>query len=107
MVEAPAPTLGDRVERAIERPGGIGWGYDFPVQLRWGSYEPGQPNAVGTAFAGHALLDVAENVGESLHGHGAALDAAADDEFRNCLLRREHELGNPRNAMICRFGDGL
>ena len=48
------------VDRAIRRPSGVGWGYDFPVHLRWGAYQPGEPNAVGTAFAGHALLDVAD-----------------------------------------------
>jgi hypothetical protein len=55
---------GRLVERAIARPSGVGWGYDFPVQLRWGAYQPGEPNAVGTAFAGHALLDVAALVGD-------------------------------------------
>jgi hypothetical protein len=55
-----ARTLGQRLaERVIDRPdGGAGWGYDFDVQTRWGYYRRGQPNAVATAFAAHALLDV-------------------------------------------------
>lgn len=43
--------------RAIEAGGGVGWGYDFDVQTRWGYYRRGEPNAVVTAFAGNALLD--------------------------------------------------
>jgi hypothetical protein len=35
----------------------IGWGYAFDVETRWGSYRAGQPNAVVTSFATHALLD--------------------------------------------------
>lgn len=35
-----------------------GWGYGFDVQTRWGYYRAGTPNAVVTAFACHALLDV-------------------------------------------------
>jgi hypothetical protein len=34
-----------------------GFGYDFDVQTRWGYYRAGEPNAVVTSFAGHALLD--------------------------------------------------
>jgi hypothetical protein len=83
VAAALAHDLADRlVDRAIERPAGIGWGYDFPVQLRWGSYEPGQPNAVGTAFAGHALLDVADAVGaEDLREPARAAVSFAEDEL--------------------------
>lgn len=45
------------VRRALRFETGIGWGYDFDVQTRWGYYRRGQPNAVVTAFAAHALLD--------------------------------------------------
>ena len=34
------------------------WAYDFDVQTRWGYYRAGEPNAVVTSFAIHALLDV-------------------------------------------------
>jgi hypothetical protein len=43
---------------------GIAWGYNFDVQTRWGYYRAGQPNAVATVFAAHALLDVAELTGQ-------------------------------------------
>ena len=36
---------------------GTGWGYAFDVETRWGSYRAGQPNAVVTSYAAHALLD--------------------------------------------------
>jgi hypothetical protein len=36
---------------------GVGWGYDFDVQTRWGYYRAGRPNAVVTTFAANALLD--------------------------------------------------
>lgn len=50
--------------RELPRRVGSGWGYDFDVQTRWGFYRSGQPNAVATAFAAHALLDVASLTGE-------------------------------------------
>lgn len=49
--------------RAVETDTGLGWGYDFDVQTRWGYYRRGQANAVVTAFAGHALLDADELTG--------------------------------------------
>jgi hypothetical protein len=51
----PLDSLADRLERKQDDAGGFG--YDFDVQTRWGSYRAGQPNAVATAFALHALLD--------------------------------------------------
>lgn len=55
-----ARELAERVAaRALQRPAGVGWGYDFDVQTRWGYYRRGQPNAVVTAFCAQALLDVA------------------------------------------------
>lgn len=47
-------------ERALPRPEGVGWGYDFDVQTRWGYYKRGEANAVVSAFAAHALLDAEE-----------------------------------------------
>jgi hypothetical protein len=75
---ALAAVLGDRLAaRAIEHPaGGAGWGYDFPMQTRWGRYRAGEPNAVGTAFGGHALLDVAEATGDASYAALAARAAA-------------------------------
>lgn len=43
--------------KALPTETGVGWGYEFDVQTRWGYYRRGEPNAVVTTFAGHALLD--------------------------------------------------
>jgi hypothetical protein len=51
--------------RAIRTDSGAGWAYDFDVQTRWGHYRCGQPNAVATVFAAHALLDAAELADET------------------------------------------
>jgi len=64
------------LHRAIPGEHGIGWGYDFDVQTRWGHYRRGTPNAVVTAFAAHALLDAAE-LHDSERFLQAALDAVA------------------------------
>lgn len=75
--------------RAIPGSQGVGWGYDFDVQTRWGRYRRGDPNAVVTAFAAHALLDAADVLGEdafreiareSLALARSDLDAEADGE---------------------------
>jgi hypothetical protein len=56
--------LGDALNsRALSTRSGVAWGYDFDVQTRWGRYSAGQPNAIATAFAAHALLDLAEATG--------------------------------------------
>jgi hypothetical protein len=63
---ALARTLAERLAgKAIERPGGgVGWGYDFEVETRWGHYRRGEPNAVATAFAANALLDLRSLTGD-------------------------------------------
>jgi hypothetical protein len=67
-----ARELAERLlRRAVSAGGGIAWGYDFDVQTRWAYYRRGQPNAVATAFAVNALLDVAD-----LDGAGHLRDAA-------------------------------
>jgi hypothetical protein len=48
------------LERGLRSEDGLGWGYDFDVQTRWGYYRLGTPNAVVTAFVVHALLDAHE-----------------------------------------------
>ena len=48
----------DLASRGMASHGGTSWAYDFDVQTRWGFYRAGEPNAVVTAFAAHALLDV-------------------------------------------------
>jgi hypothetical protein len=48
------------VNRGVRSEDGLGWGYDFDVQTRWGYYRRGMPNAVVTAFVAHALLDATE-----------------------------------------------
>ncbi|MDQ3849452.1 MAG: hypothetical protein M3296_02390 [Actinomycetota bacterium] len=74
----------DLVDRAIPAGGGVGWGYDFDVQTRWGYYRRGVPNAVVTAFVAHALLDVASDSGDE----GAEAARAAVD-YACCQLLRE------------------
>jgi polysaccharide biosynthesis protein VpsJ len=69
----------DLVHRRISTRSGCGWGYGFDVQTRWGYYRAGEPNAVVTAFAGHALLDVAELTGE------ARFREAADQAVSYCM----------------------
>ncbi len=49
----------DLADRAVTEGAGVAWAYDFDVQTRWGFYPAGQPNAVVTSFAAHALLDAA------------------------------------------------
>jgi len=58
-----ALALANRLEaRAIRASEGVGWGYPFDVQTRWGYYPRTRPNAVVTSFAAHALMDVEELV---------------------------------------------
>lgn len=75
-----APVLADRAVRTGE---GLGWAYEFDVQTRWGYYKAGWPNAVVTAFAAHALLDVAELTGDGAYGDLArqALSYAESELF--------------------------
>jgi len=77
-----AAVLADElVRRGAPRGSGIGWGYDFDVQTRWGYYRAGQPNAVATAFAGHALIDLSRLTGDdaSLEVARQALGFAIDE----------------------------
>jgi hypothetical protein len=53
---------------------GVGWGYPFDVQTRWGYYPHTSPNAVVTSFAAHALMDVDELAPGA--GFGPSVDAA-------------------------------
>jgi len=56
-----ALALAGRLEARAMRVGeGVGWGYPFDVQTRWGYYPRTVPNAVVTSFAAHALMDVEE-----------------------------------------------
>lgn len=57
---ARAVELANRLAaKALPAGEGVGWGYDFDVYTRWGFYPRGEPNAVVTSFAAHALLDAA------------------------------------------------
>ena len=60
------------LDRALERPSGLAWGYEFDVQTRWGYYRAGEPNAIVTSFAANALLDVAAASGRSVFSEAAA-----------------------------------
>jgi hypothetical protein len=67
----------DLVER--QSPDG-GWAYGFDVQTRWGFYAAGQPNAVATVFASHALLDagIAAPVERAVEWAASALPVERD-----------------------------
>ena len=69
---------GEVLARAIPAGAGAGWGYEFDVQTRWGFYRAGQPNAVVTVFAAHALLDV----GQRSEAPDERLAAASSDALR-------------------------
>jgi hypothetical protein len=71
--------------RAREDGDGLAWSYDFDVQTRWSFYACGEPNAVATAFAAQALLDVAE-LGDGGH-YRQAVDRAVSYSIR--VLARE------------------
>lgn len=57
-----------------------GWAYGFDVQTRWGFYPAGQPNAVATVFAAHALLDagIAAPVDRAVQWAAAELPSGSD-----------------------------
>jgi hypothetical protein len=68
--------LADRLEAAaLETGGGVGWGYGFDVQTRWGYYRAGTPNAIVTSFAALAFVDL----------HGADPQAKFDDLARGAV----------------------
>ncbi len=73
------------LRRSIDVGSGAGWGYDFDVETRWGSYRRGRPNAVATAFVGQALMDVAA-LGEGAH---LAAEARRAVDFALAALQRE------------------
>jgi hypothetical protein len=79
--ELASRLAGRLIEQAIPAGSGVGWGYDFDVQTRWGYYRAGTPNAVVTAFAAHALMDVQALGGrnEFTPRVAAALDFARSD----------------------------
>ena len=62
----------DLAGRAVIEGSGAGWGYDFDVQTRWGFYPAGEPNAVVTSFAAHAMLDAAALPGAAPRFHELA-----------------------------------
>ena len=77
------------LERGLRSDDGLGWGYDFDVQTRWGYYRLGTPNAVVTAFVAHALLDANE-----LDGDDRFLRAARSAAAYACArLASEHNGG--------------
>ncbi len=73
---------------------GLGWGYHFDVQTRFFFYRAGTPNAIATSFAGHALLDGAELLGEEKYA------AAAGDVAR---FLRERMLTEEAGASFFRY----
>ena len=55
---------GEQALRQLLADGGAAWGYPFDVQTRWSFYPAGAPNVVVTSFAGDALAEAAERLGE-------------------------------------------
>jgi putative inorganic carbon (hco3(-)) transporter len=55
---------GEQALRLLLADGGEAWGYPFDVQTRWSFYPAGAPNVVVTSFAGHALEEAAERLGD-------------------------------------------
>lgn len=55
---------GEQALRLLLAEGGEAWGYPFDVQTRWSFYPAGAPNVVVTSFAGHALEEAAERLGD-------------------------------------------
>jgi hypothetical protein len=54
-----AAELAERLlDRSVKCGAGLGWAYDFDVQTRWAFYRRGEPNAIATAFAVDALVDI-------------------------------------------------
>lgn len=88
---------------------GLAWGYHFDVQTRFFGYARGTPNAIASSFAGHALLDGYELLGDARWGD-AARSAASElvrRFFRDAsrpyfgYLPREDELVHNANLLCC------
>jgi polysaccharide biosynthesis protein VpsJ len=83
---------------ALNTPDGVGWGYPFDVQVRWGYYRAGTPNAIATIFTSGGLIVAGDLLGRrevSERGEAAA------DFLDSLLTRRDDETfyayvpGNP------------
>ena len=84
-----ALALASRLEARAMRAGeGVGWGYPFDVQTRWGYYPRTSPNAVVTSFAAHALMDV-ENLAP-----GGAFTSTVDAALAYAASRLAVEQGS-------------
>jgi O-antigen ligase len=55
---------GEQALRLLLADRGEAWGYPFDVQTRWSFYPAGAPNVVVTSFAGHALEEAAQRLGD-------------------------------------------
>jgi hypothetical protein len=87
--EELAANLADHLAgRAIPFIEGAAFAYDFDVQTRWGYYRAGQPNAVATAFAAHALLDAGSLTGNESYFELAR--ATATFATSRLLVEREN-----------------
>jgi hypothetical protein len=85
-----ALALAERLEsQAIRVQDGLGWGYPFDVQTRWGYYPHTTPNAVATSFAAHALMDIEAMAPAGRYS--ATVDAALDYARGGLRVRQGRE----------------
>lgn len=82
----------------LETPAGIAWGYPFDVQVRWGYYRAGTPNAIATVFTSGGLIVAGDVLGRrDVSDRGEA----ATDFLDSLLTRRDDDTfyayvpGNP------------
>jgi polysaccharide biosynthesis protein VpsJ len=97
------------VEHHAESVPGLGWGYHFDVRTRFFGYARGTPNAIATSFAGQALLDGCELLGDNRWREPARrvaqflvaelLTVEAAPYFR--YLAHERELVHNANLLAC------
>ena len=85
---------------------GLAWGYHFDVQTRFFFYRRGTPNTIATSFAGQALLDGVELLGDDRWGDPAlsvirflSSRMRRDGYFR--YLPDENELVHNANLLAC------
>jgi hypothetical protein len=94
--------------------GEAAWGYPFDVQTRWSYYPAGSPNVIVTTFAGLALREACEALGEPAFGERArggarwALDSLyrPDAEFFD-YHEGSNTLVHNANLLGARLVDGV
>jgi hypothetical protein len=102
--------LGWLVDNHTGGSAGLAWGYHFDVRTRFFGYDAGTPNAIATSFAGQALLDGCELLGEQrwrkpAEGVGRFLVSRLLSDERGARYFRyvpgENELVHNANLLAC------